>query len=157
MNNCCHKDDKKEPHLLDESASRHDAIYTCPMHPDVRQKGPGSCPICGMALEPEVITGEEENHELTDFRRRFWLGLILTLPLIILEMSGHFTDLHIIDENLSNPVQLLLATPVVLWSGWPFFLRGWRSIVSRSLNMFTLIAIGTGVAWIYSVVATFLP
>lgn len=133
-------------------------IFTCPMHPEIRQKGPGNCPVCGMALEPETITGEEgENPELTDFKRRFWIGLVLSLPLLVLEMGGHFTDLHLIDESISNWVQLILATPVVLWSGWPFFVRGAYSLAKRSLNMFTLIAMGTGVAWVYSVVATLAP
>nr|WP_202819290.1 copper-translocating P-type ATPase [Nitrosococcus oceani] len=128
------------------------------MHPEIRQQGPGNCPICGMALEPETITGEEgENPELTDFKRRFWIGLVLSLPLLVLDMGGHFTDIHFVDENISNWVQLVLATPVVLWAGWPFFVRGAYSLVKRSLNMFTLIAMGTGVAWIYSVVATIAP
>ncbi|ABA58017.1 Heavy metal translocating P-type ATPase [Nitrosococcus oceani ATCC 19707] len=134
------------------------AVFTCPMHPEIRQQGPGNCPICGMALEPETITGEEgENPELTDFKRRFWIGLVLSLPLLVLDMGGHFTDIHFVDENISNWVQLVLATPVVLWAGWPFFVRGAYSLVKRSLNMFTLIAMGTGVAWIYSVVATIAP
>ncbi len=134
-------------------------IYTCPMHPEVRQVGPGSCPICGMALEPVLVgahTGPSE--ELVDMTRRFWIGLVLTLPVFALEMGGHLTGLnHYITRNASNWLQLLLATPVVLWAGWPFFDRGWRSIVSRNLNMFTLTAMGTGVAWIYSVVATLAP
>ena len=90
-------------------------VYTCPMHPEIRQQGPGNCPICGMALEPEAMTGEEgENPELTDFRRRFWNGLLLTLPLLFLEMGGHFVDLHFIDARISNWAQLIFATPVVL-------------------------------------------
>ena len=154
--NCCHHDGSHTNETVD--ISNEGAIYTCPMHPEVRQTGPGTCPKCGMALEPETISGEEEeNPELTDFRRRFWLGLILTLPLVVLEMGGHFTDLHLIDESISNWVQMALATPVVLWAGWPFFERGWQSVKNRAPNMFTLIAMGTGVAWIYSVVATFLP
>nr|WP_231561723.1 copper-translocating P-type ATPase [Nitrosococcus oceani] len=128
------------------------------MHPEIRQQGPGNCPICGMALEPETITGEEgKNPELTDFKRRFWIGLVLSLPLLVLEMGGHFTDVRFLDDSISNWVQLVLATPVVLWSGWPFFVRGAYSLVKRSLNMFTLIAMGTGVAWVYSVVATIAP
>jgi len=134
-------------------------IYTCPMHPEIRQVGPGSCPICGMALEPELVTAEQPpNHELIDFTRRFWVGLALALPVFILEMGSHLFGLHhLIAPSVSNWVQLVLATPVVLWAGWPFFERGWQSIVTRNLNMFTLIAMGTGVAWIYSVIATIAP
>ena len=134
-------------------------VYTCPMHPQVRQPGPGNCPICGMALEPEtpeVATGPSA--ELIDMTRRFWLGLILSVPVLILEMGGHLTNLHmVLGPQTSNWVQLVLATPVVLWAGWPFFERGWQSVITRHLNMFTLIAMGTGVAWIYSVVATIMP
>ncbi len=133
------------------------AIYTCPMHPEVRQAGPGSCPLCGMALEPEEVTLEEgPNPELADMQRRFWIGLVLTLPVLVLEMGVHAFG-HLLEPQTSNWVQLALATPVVLWAGWPFFVRGWQSIVNRSLNMFTLIAIGTGVAWLYSIVATLFP
>ena len=134
------------------------AIYTCPMHPEIRQKGPGTCPKCGMALEPETMTGEEgENPELTDFRRRLWIGLVLTLPVFLLEMGGHLLELHLLDAEPSNLVQMGLATPVVLWAGWPFFVRGWQSLQTRSLNMFTLIAMGTGVAYLYSVAAVLWP
>lgn len=135
------------------------SIYTCPMHPEIRQVGPGSCPICGMALEPDVATADDgPNPELIDFTRRFWVGLALTLPLLALEMGGHLFGIDkLVPRQMSNWLQLLLATPVVLWSGWPFFDRGWRSVVSQNLNMFTLIAIGTGVAWSYSVVATVFP
>ena len=133
-------------------------IYICPMHPEIRQEGPGNCPICGMALEPETITGEEgENPELTDFRRRFWIGLVLTLPVLVLEMGAHVFNLHLTGAHTSNWIQLLFGTPVVLWAGWPFFERGWQSLKSRNLNMFTLIAMGTGVAWVYSVIATVTP
>ncbi len=134
-------------------------IYTCPMHPQIRQIGPGACPICGMALEPEVMTAETPpNPELADFTRRFWIGLALTIPVFALEMGGHLFSIdHLIAPQVSNWVQLLLATPVVLWAGWPFFHRGWLSLVNRSLNMFTLIAMGTGVSWIYSVIATAAP
>ena len=134
-------------------------IYTCPMHPQIRQVGPGSCPICGMALEPVVATAEAgPNAELIDMSRRFWIGLILSLPVVALEMGGHLTGLnHYVGQTTSNWVQMVLATPVVLWAGWPFFVRGWNSIVTRNLNMFTLIAMGTGVAWIYSMVATLAP
>jgi Cu+-exporting ATPase len=136
-----------------------DTIYTCPMHPEIRQVGPGACPICGMALEPAVMTTDTPpNPELADFTRRFWIGLALTIPVFILEMGGHLFDIgHLIAPRLSNWIQLLLATPVVLWAGWPFFERGWKSLVNRSLNMFTLVAMGTGVAWAYSVVATAMP
>lgn len=133
-------------------------IYVCPMHPQIRQVGPGSCPICGMALEPEVMTGEEgSSHELIDMTRRFWVGVALTLPVFALEMGAHLTNMHFVTGATSNWIQMALATPVVLWAGKPFFERGWASIVSRNLNMFTLIAIGTGVAWLYSMVATFAP
>ena len=134
-------------------------MYTCPMHPEIRQQGPGDCPICGMALEPEQVSLDEgPSAELTDMTRRFWIGLVLTLPVLVLEMGGHLTGLdHIVAPQLSNWIQLVLATPVVLWCGWPFFVRGWKSVVSRNLNMFTLISIGTGVALIYSLVATLAP
>lgn len=133
-------------------------MYVCPMHPQIRQNGPGACPICGMALEPEVMTGEEgPSHELIDMTRRFWIGLALTLPVFGLEMGAHLANLHFVTGSTSNLIQMALATPVVLWAGWPFFQRGCASIISRHLNMFTLIAIGTGVAWLYSIVATFAP
>ncbi len=136
-----------------------DAIYTCPMHPEVQQVGPGACPICGMALEPVVVTAEAPaNPELLDMTRRFWIGLALTLPVAVLEMGGHFVDLGVwLTPNVDNLIQLALATPVVLWTGWPFFVRGRHSFVTRKLNMFSLIAVGTGVAWAYSVIATLAP
>jgi Cu+-exporting ATPase len=142
-----------------EPAPPDGTIYTCPMHPEVRQVGPGSCPICGMALEPEIATGDEgPSEELRDMTRRFVIGLALSLPVVALEMGGHFLGLdHLIGGRTSNWLQMALATPVVLWAGWPFFVRGWASVVSRSLNMFTLIAMGTGVAWVYSMVATLSP
>jgi P-type Cu+ transporter len=135
------------------------AIYTCPMHPEIRQPGPGACPICGMALEPEMVTEEAApNHELIDMTRRFWIGLTLALPVIALQMGGHVLPVHNwISPTLENYVQFAFATPVVLWAGWPFFLRGWQSLITRNLNMFTLIAMGTGVAYAYSLVATFAP
>ncbi len=154
---CCHHggDKKKDQQTPPPGAN---VIYTCPMHPEIRQEGPGNCPICGMALEPETITGEEgENPELTDFRRRFWIGLVLTLPVFLLEMGAHVFGLHFTGPHLSNWIQLAFGTPVVLWAGWPFFERGWQSLKSRNLNMFTLIAMGTGVAWVYSVIATVAP
>ncbi len=135
------------------------AIYTCPMHPEIRQVGPGSCPICGMALEPEVATADSgPNPELVDFTRRFWIGVLLAAPVVVLEMGGHLVGPHRwVDPWLSSLVQFAFATPVVLWAGAPFFVRGWRSLVTRNLNMFTLIALGTGVAYGYSVVAAFAP
>ncbi|WGF91120.1 heavy metal translocating P-type ATPase (plasmid) [Marinivivus vitaminiproducens] len=149
---------------LDEGARRQEpvaegAVYTCPMHPEIRQDGPGSCPICGMALEPEQVSAEAKpNHELIDFTRRFWIGLALTVPVFALEMGSHLLGLdRLIPSQLSNGLQLAFATPVVLWAGWPFFVRGWQSLQTRNLNMFTLIAMGTGVAWTYSVVATLAP
>ncbi len=134
-------------------------IYTCPMHPEIRQIGPGACPICGMALEPEIATADSgPNPELIDMTRRFWIGLALALPVFVLEMGAHIFGAHgWIDARLSGWVQFALATPVVLWAGWPFFVRGAQSLVTRNLNMFTLIALGTGVAYGYSVVATLLP
>ncbi|MGA0594299.1 heavy metal translocating P-type ATPase [Enterovirga sp. CN4-39] len=134
-------------------------IFTCPMHPEVRQVGPGSCPICGMALEPVLATADAgPNEELVDMTRRFWVGLALTVPVFLLEMGGHLLGItDRIGQQNANWAQLVLATPVVLWAGWPFFERGWRSLVNRNLNMFTLIATGTGAAWIYSVVATLAP
>ena len=141
-----------------EEPTAQGAIYICPMHPQIRQQGPGTCPICGMALEPEVITGDEgPNEELRDMTRRFWIGLVLTLPVFALEMGAHLFNLHLVGQPLSNWLQMLLATPVVLWAGWPFFMRGWASLKTRNLNMFTLIAIGTGAAWLYSMVATLAP
>ena len=134
-------------------------IYTCPMHPQIRRVGPGSCPICGMTLEPETVTSDSgPSAELIDMTRRFWIGLALSLPVLALEMGGHLTNLHmLLGSQTSNWIQLVLATPVVLWAGAPFFERAWRSLVTRNLNMFTLIAMGTGVAWAYSVVATLAP
>src|SRR5438105_3466272 len=126
-------------------------IYTCPMHPEVRQIGPGHCPICGMALEPELAEAGGPNPELIDMTRRFWIGLVLSIPVVALEMGGHLTNLHmLLGRNASNWLQLVLATPVALWAGWPFVVRGWRSVITRNLNMFTLIAMGTGVAFLYS-------
>ncbi len=133
-------------------------IYTCPMHPQIRQIGPGACPICGMALEPLIATAETgPNPELLDMRRRFWIGLMLALPVFGLEMGNHVLGLEFLSMQNSNYVQFVIATPVVLWAGWPFFVRGWQSLLTRNLNMFTLIALGTGIAWAYSVVATFFP
>jgi Cu+-exporting ATPase len=137
------------------------AKWTCPMHPEIVRDGPGSCPICGMALEPMTVTlEEEENVELRDMSRRFKVSTALTVPLVVIAM-GHFIPGRPLEWLLARGplgwIELLLATPVVLWGGWPFFVRGWHSVVNRSLNMFTLIALGVGVAYIYSVVATVFP
>jgi P-type Cu+ transporter len=134
-------------------------IYTCPMHPEIRQVGPGSCPICGMALEPDVVSLDDApNPELADMTRRFWIGGILSVPPVVLEMGGHLVGGHgLIDPTWSNWIQLVFATPVVLWAGWPFFVRGWQSLVTRNLNMFTLIAMGTAVAYVYSLIGTIVP
>ncbi|WP_286901600.1 heavy metal translocating P-type ATPase [Vreelandella sedimenti] len=148
-----------EPSKQSQTSVPSGSIYTCPMHPEVRREGPGDCPICGMALEPETVSADTgPSDELKDMTRRFWIGLVLTLPVFALEMGGHvFGLMHFISQQTSNWIQLLLATPVVAWAGWPFFVRGWRSLVRRSLNMFTLIAIGTGTALIYSLLATLTP
>jgi len=135
------------------------AIYTCPMHPQIRQAGPGSCPICGMALEPETVAGDSgPNPELADMTRRFWVGLAMALPVVVFDMGGHWLRLDMsLDPALSKGLQFALATPVVLWAGLPFFQRGWTSLRTRNPNMFTLIAMGVGVAWLYSVVAVVGP
>ncbi|GAA0202822.1 Cu+-exporting ATPase [Brevundimonas nasdae] len=136
------------------------SIWTCPMHPEIRQEGPGACPICGMALEPEMVSAEAgPSEELTDMTRRFRLALALSLPVFILEMGSHLVPAlhHLVPMKVSAWVQFVLATPVVLWAGLPFFERGWASLKTRNLNMFTLIAMGTGVAWGYSVIALLAP
>jgi Cu+-exporting ATPase len=134
-------------------------VFTCPMHPEIRQVGPGSCPICGMALEPAEITLDDgPNEELLDMTRRLWIGGALAVPLVALDMGGHLFGLHgLLPHGVMPWLMLALATPVVLWAGWPFFARGWQSVRTGHLNMFTLIALGTGVAWAYSVVATVAP
>jgi len=134
-------------------------VFTCPMHPEVRQVGPGACPICGMALEPETVTTDAgPNEELRDMTRRLVVGAVLTAPVVAIEMGGHVVGTHPWAGAVEATwLQLVLATPVVLWAGLPFFVRGWRSLVTRSLNMFTLIALGTGAAWAYSVVAALAP
>jgi Cu+-exporting ATPase len=133
-------------------------IYTCPMHPEIRQVGPGSCPICGMALEPEQVSLDQgPDPELIDMTKRFWIALVLTAPVFAIEMGRHLGLMHLIDPSWSNWISFALSTPVVLWAGAPFFVRGWRSIVSGHLNMFTLIAMGTGVAYLYSVIGTLFP
>ena len=136
-------------------------IYTCPMHPEVRQVGPGNCPICGMSLEPVAVAADAgENHELADMSRRFWVGLALTLPVFFLEMGSHIPALglhDVVPPRISNWIQFALSTPVVLWAGWPFFVRARASAVHRRLNMFSLIALGTGAAYLYSLLGTFAP
>src|SRR5579862_9093416 len=135
--------------------------YTCPMHHQIVRPGPGSCPICGMALEPRTISAqEEENPELRQMTRRFWASLALTAPLLAIAMADMLPGNpvpRIFPEGWLPWIEMFLATPVVLWGGWPFFQRGWNSIVNRSTNMFTLIAMGTGVAYLYSLVATIFP
>jgi Cu+-exporting ATPase len=134
--------------------------YTCPMHPEIVRDAPGSCPICGMALEPRTVTLEEDNAELRDMSRRFWVSLVFTVPVFLLGMSDLLPGQpvqHAIAAQTLAWIQFALATPVVVWGGWPFFQRGWASVVNRSLNMFTLIALGTGVAYVFSVVATLAP
>jgi Cu+-exporting ATPase len=146
---------KNERPLLEVSEG---TIYTCPMHPEVRQVGPGSCPICGMALEPLVAAPDSgPNPELADMTRRFWAGVVLTMPIVAIDMGQHLLGLDLVAKPTANWIQLAIATPVVWWAGWPFFVRGWQSVISGNLNMFTLIAMGTGVAWLYSVVATAFP
>jgi Cu+-exporting ATPase len=142
-----------------KAAGQEDVEYTCPMHPQVRQMGPGHCPICGMALEPVLVTAETgESPQLRDMSQRFWIGTALTLPVFALEMGGHLTNLsHLLGQQLSNWIQLLLGTPVVLWAGWPFFVRAAASVKHGRLNMFSLIALGTGAAWLYSTVGTVAP
>ena len=142
------------------AASVDDAVeWTCPMHPEIVRDHPDSCPICGMALEPRTPShASAPNPELLDMTRRFWIGLVLSVPVFALEMGGHLLGLHRwLAPQASSWIQFALATPVVLWAGWPFFERGWASLVRRNLNMFTLIAMGTGVAWLFSVVATVAP
>ncbi|MFA6929677.1 MAG: heavy metal translocating P-type ATPase [Lentisphaeria bacterium] len=136
------------------------SLYTCPMHPEVNQDHPGDCPKCGMALEPMEPTGEDDDSELNDMTHRFWIGLVLTLPVFILAMGGHLPGNKIsrmIPASLSKWIEFALTTPVVLWVGLPFFKRGWRSLVTGKLNMFTLISVGTGTAYFYSAVAVLLP
>jgi Cu+-exporting ATPase len=141
-----------------EPAAPAGTIYTCPMHPEIRQVGPGNCPICGMTLEPEQVSLDDApDPELIDMTRRFWVALALTLPVFVIEMGSHLGLMNLVPPTWSNWISLVLGTPVVLWAGAPFFARGWRSLVTRNLNMFTLIAMGTGVAWLYSVVGTLAP
>jgi P-type Cu+ transporter len=165
----CHAKFKENPALYTHTSEhKHEAplpkasmgtIYTCPMHPQIRQDRPGFCPICGMALEPLIATGEHvHNLELADMSRRFWVGLALSVPVLLLGMGGELLGLNrFVSATTSQWIQFAFGTPVVLWAGWPFFTRAWASLVSRNLNMFTLIALGTGVAWTYSVVAMLFP
>ena len=156
---CCATHGDKAVHVVSQSPKPDDkTIYTCPMHPEVRQEGPGSCPICGMALEPVIATADADpNYELADMSKRFWWGFAMTIPVFALEMGTHLFNFHALSPAVSALVQMTLATPVVLWAGWPFFDRGWQSVKTRNLNMFTLIAMGTGVAWVYSMIAALLP
>ena len=157
---CCEIPHKAQPTKTPKSVSP-DAIYVCPMHPEVRQTGPGDCPICGMALEPEVVTLEQDNNpELADFSRRLKVSIPLTLPLLLLAMSDLIPGQpvqHSLPGWINAGIQFLLATPVVLWGGLPFFEKGWASLKTRNLNMFTLIALGTGAAYLFSMVGTFFP
>ncbi len=150
-----------KPAAPEQTSPQRGVIYTCPMHPEIRQEGPGTCPICGMALEPVTAAPEQgPNPELVDMTRRFWVGLALSVPPLVLEMGSHIPGLglhDLIPSRVSVWVQFLLATPVVLWAGWPLLKRGWQSFRRRSLNMFSLIALGVGVAYLFSLVATFLP
>jgi Cu+-exporting ATPase len=147
-----------QPKPAQEAAAPAGTIYTCPMHPEVRQVGPGSCPICGMALEPEQISLDDApDPELIDMTRRFKVALVLTVPVFAIEMGSHLGMARLVPPMWSNWISFVLSTPVVLWAGAPFFVRGWRSLVTLNLNMFTLIAMGTGVAWVYSVVGTVAP
>ena len=148
-----------KPHPVTTAADA-DAEYTCPMHPEIRQKGPGSCPICGMALEPVKVTLDEgPNEELLDMTRRFWWSLAITTPILAFMVAEFLPGdlLHLLPAGSQNWIELALATPVILWGGWPFFQRGWASVISMHLNMFTLIALGVGAAYGYSVVATLAP
>jgi P-type Cu+ transporter len=141
-----------------EPAAPAGTIYICPMHPEVRQQGPGSCPICGMALEPEQVSLDDApDPELIDMTRRFWIALALTVPVFVIEMGRHLGLMDLVPPVWSNWISLVLAMPVVLWAGAPFFVRGWQSLLTRNLNMFTLIAMGTGAAWLYSMAGTLAP
>ncbi len=153
--------DPRARYMPSHYRERPETNWTCPMHPEIVRDRQGSCPICGMALEPRTTTIEEgENPELIDMQRRFWVSAVLTIPLILIAMSDLVPVLHIkefISAKHMNWIELLLASPVVLWGGWPFFVRGWQSIVNRSPNMFTLIGLGIGVAYVYSVISALLP
>ncbi|HEX4631228.1 MAG TPA: copper-translocating P-type ATPase [Chthoniobacterales bacterium] len=153
---CCHH----SPSIAAHAPAPPGTLYTCPMHPEIERDAPGDCPICGMALEPKTIAAAtpEDDSELTNMTRRFWIGAALTLPVFVLAMSHLVPNApEWMSSDASRWIQFVLTTPVVLWAGWPFFVRAWRSLRSRHLNMFTLIAIGVGVAWLYSCVALFFP
>jgi P-type Cu+ transporter len=144
-------------HAAPPPVSAQNIRYTCPMHPEIVQIGPGSCPICGMALEPmDIVAGEQADPEYDSMRKRLWVGAALSLPLLVLSMAGHTLGLHLA-SGVTNGIELLLASPVVIWGGWPFFERFWASLVNRSPNMFTLIGLGTGAAYLYSLAATLFP
>ena len=162
---CCHHHEHAAPQKPDDAYDNipegySGTVWTCPMHPQVRETSNTGCPICGMALEPETVTAEQDTSELDDMTRRFWVGLALSAPLLILTMGEMIPGSplkHWVNASWGPWLQFALATPVVLWAGLPFFQRGWQSVKRRSLNMFTLIAMGVGVAYIYSVVATVAP
>ena len=155
---CHHQHGEQAPNPVDPATVAEGTIWTCPMHPQIRQVGPGTCPICGMALEPlEPSLEEGPNPELIDMGRRFWVSAVLTIPLLILTMGADVFGWHILSARASTWVQLALASPVVLWGGWPFFERFWANLKTRNLNMFTLIGLGVGVAFGYSLVATLAP
>jgi Cu+-exporting ATPase len=159
---CCHHEHHASPVVASPEAAQGDgAMYTCPMHPQIRQPKPGNCPICGMVLEPEKVSLDAApNHELIDMTRRFWVSVILAAPLALFVMGAHLISgiPHVwMDSTLSHWIQMMVATPVVLWGGWPFYVRAVDSIKHRSLNMFTLIALGVGVAYIYSLILTLFP
>ena len=163
---CCHSAGPHDhashhghvPAIAPTAKAGESVIYTCPMHPEIHRPGPGACPICGMALEPEVVTLEEpENHELKDMTRRLWIAVVLSVPVAILVMGAHVGLSAVVPDRISVWLQMILATPVALWCGWPFLVRGWESLLSRRFNMFTLIALGVLIAWGYSVVAVVVP
>ncbi|MFS8086150.1 MAG: heavy metal-binding domain-containing protein, partial [Acidobacteriota bacterium] len=141
---------------LTVSLPREKVEYTCPMHPQIIRDAPGFCPICGMALEPRTVSlNEEENHELTDMKRRLWISAVLSLPLLVIGMSEFIPGAplkRLLPMSALPWIQLALASPVVIWGGWPFFVRGWQSLVNRSLNMFTLIGLGVSVAYVFSLI-----
>ncbi len=147
-----------EPIALKAPATRTE--YTCPMHPQIIRPQPGSCPICGMALEPREITAREDNPELHQMTKRLWISVALAVPLLALMVSDVLPSMplqHLLSARAWAWIEFALSTPVVLWCGWSFFVRGWQSVVNRSLNMFTLIALGTGASYLYSVAATVAP
>ena len=150
-----------KPLKMPTTPSSHGVQWTCPMHPQIVRDGPGNCPICGMTLERLTVTTQTQpNQELRDMSRRFWIGLVLTLPVFLLEMGSHIPALGLHDlvpPRISSWIQFALSTPVVLWAGFPFFQRGWASITNRHLNMFSLISLGTGAAYLYSLFAIFTP